>query len=146
MAGQDPDYARRDLFNSIENKRFPSWTLYIQVITLEEVHSDFTYNPFDATKVIKCALPNGQRRKLIEIEIEISFIHAPLCQLWPFDKYPLIEVGTMRLTHNVHNAFAENEQIALNPANLVPGIEPSPDRLLRGRLFSYRDTQFYRLA
>ena len=52
LIGEDPDYARRDLFDSIENKRFPSWTLYIQVITLEEVHSDFTYNPFDATKVI----------------------------------------------------------------------------------------------
>lgn len=46
----------------------------------------------------------------------------------------------------MQNAFAENEQIALNPANLVPGISPSPDRLLRGRLFSYRDTQLYRLG
>ncbi len=61
-------------------------------------------------------------------------------------RFPLMEVGTLKVTSNVKNAFAESEQIALNPANLVPGIEPSPDRLLRGRLFSYRDTQFYRLG
>ena len=69
-----------------------------------------------------------------------------LQQIWPFDRYPLIEVGTMTLKSNVQNSFVENEQIALNPANLVPGIEPSPDRLLQGRLFAYRDTQFYRQA
>lgn len=53
MPGTDPDYARRELFESIENKNFPTWTLYIQVITVEEVDTTFTYNPFDATKVIK---------------------------------------------------------------------------------------------
>lgn len=48
------------------------------------------------------------------------------------------------MDRNVENAFAENEQIALNPGSLVPGIEPSPDRILLGRMFAYLDTQFYR--
>lgn len=67
-----------------------------------------------------------------------------LGQLWPLDRFPPIEIGIMTLNENVQNAFAEDEQLALNPANLVSGIEPSPDRLLLGRLFAYLDTQFYR--
>lgn len=57
-----------------------------------------------------------------------------------------MEVGTLELNSNVRNFFAENEQIAFNPANLVSGIESSPDRLLKGRLFSYTDAHFYRLG
>lgn len=55
-------------------------------------------------------------------------------------------MGTLTLNSNVQNNFAENEQIALDPANLVPGIDPSPDRLLHGRMLSYPDAQFYRLG
>ncbi|MGM8216096.1 catalase [Bacillaceae bacterium W0354] len=60
--------------------------------------------------------------------------------------YPRIEVGKMVLNRNPENYFAEVEQAALSPANLVPGIEPSPDKMLQGRLFSYSDTQRYRLG
>ncbi|CAK8053819.1 catalase [Eupransor demetentiae] len=60
--------------------------------------------------------------------------------------YPLIEVGQFVLDHNPGNFFRDVEQAAMSPANLVPGIEASPDKLLQGRLFSYNDTQRYRLG
>ncbi|RQN35051.1 catalase [Paraburkholderia tropica] len=74
------------------------------------------YNPFDITKV------------------------------WPQKDYPLIDVGTIELNRNPENYFADVEQAAFTPANVVPGISFSPDRLLQGRLFSYGDTQRYRLG
>lgn len=76
----------------------------------------FKYNPFDITKV------------------------------WPQAEYPLHEVGRMVLDRNPSNYFAEVEQIAFSPANLVPGILPSPDKMLQGRLFSYSDTHRHRLG
>lgn len=60
--------------------------------------------------------------------------------------YPLTEVGKMVLNKNPRNFFQDVEQAALSPANLVPGIETSPDKMLQGRLFSYSDTQRYRLG
>ncbi|WP_077324397.1 catalase [Virgibacillus siamensis] len=65
---------------------------------------------------------------------------------WSHKDYPLIEVGKMTLNRNPENYFAEVEQAALSPANLVPGIEASPDKMLQGRLFSYSDTQRYRIG
>ena len=56
------------------------------------------------------------------------------------------KVGTMTLNRTPNNFFQETEQAAFAPANLVPGIEPSEDRLLQGRVFSYADTQMYRLG
>src|ERR1700751_3635050 len=76
----------------------------------------YRYNPFDITKV------------------------------WPYKDYPLIDVGTIELNRNAANYFADVEQAAFTPANVVPGIGFSPDRLLQGRLFSYGDTQRYRLG
>lgn len=76
----------------------------------------FKYNPFDVTKV------------------------------WPQREYPLMEVGKMVLDRNPANYFAEVEQIAFSPANLVPGILASPDKMLQGRLFSYSDTHRHRLG
>lgn len=75
-----------------------------------------TYNPFDLTKV------------------------------WPHKDYPLIDVGIMELNKNPENYFADVEQAAFNPANVVPGISFSPDKMLQGRLFSYGDAQRYRLG
>ncbi|CAG2106657.1 unnamed protein product [Medioppia subpectinata] len=85
-------------------------------VITEDEANTFGFNPFDATKQ------------------------------WSTEKYPLIEVGVMQLNRNPSNFFAEVEQIAFCPANLVPGIEPSPDLLLAGRLFSYGDSQRYRLG
>lgn len=78
--------------------------------------ANLPYNPFDLTKV------------------------------WPHGDYPLIEVGVMELNRNPDNYFAEVEQAAFNPANVVPGISFSPDKMLQGRLFSYGDAQRYRLG
>lgn len=65
-------------------------------------------------------------------------------KVWP--DVPEVKVGTMTLNKNPENVFQETEQAALAPSNLVPGIEPSEDRLLQGRIFSYADTQLYRVG
>jgi catalase len=69
-----------------------------------------------------------------------------LTKVWPHKDYPLIEVGVMELNRNPENYFAEVEQVAFSPANVVPGISFSPDKMLQGRLFSYGDAQRYRLG
>ncbi len=66
--------------------------------------------------------------------------------LWPHKYHPLIDVGVLELNRNPENYFAEVEQAAFNPANIVPGIGFSPDKMLQGRLFSYGDAQRYRLG
>ncbi|MDO0936012.1 catalase [Streptomyces sp. DG2A-72] len=77
---------------------------------------DYRFNPFDLTKV------------------------------WPHGDYPLIEVGRMTLDQNPEDYFVHIEQAAFEPSNLVPGIGPSPDKMLLGRLFSYPDTHRYRIG
>uniref|UniRef100_A0A2S2PUK2 Catalase n=1 Tax=Schizaphis graminum TaxID=13262 RepID=A0A2S2PUK2_SCHGA len=115
LAADDPDYSNRDLFNAIAKGNYPTWTLYIQVMTFEEAATN-KFNPFDITKV------------------------------WSHADYPLIPVGKLVLNRNPTNYFADIEQIAFSPAHMVPGIEPSPDKLLQGRLFSYSDTHRHRLG
>jgi catalase len=75
-----------------------------------------------------------------------TFHPFDLTKVWLKGDYPLIEVGVMELDKNPENYFAEVEQSAFNPANVVPGIGFSPDRMLQGRLFSYGDAQRYRLG
>jgi len=82
----------------------------------EKDASKCPYNPFDLTKV------------------------------WFHKDYPMIQVGVLELNRNPENYFAEVEQAAFNPANVVPGIGFSPDKMLQGRLFSYGDAQRYRLG
>ncbi len=77
---------------------------------------DYRFNPFDLTKV------------------------------WPHGDYPLVKVGRMVLDRNPENYFAQVEQAAFEPANFVPGIGPSPDKMLQGRLFSYPDAHRYRIG
>jgi len=115
MAKNDPDYAIRDLYNAIANGNYPTWTLYIQVMTFEEAEN-WKFNPFDLTKV------------------------------WSHTEFPLIPVGRLVLDRNPRNYFAEVEQLAFAPANMPPGIETSPDKMLQGRLFSYNDTHRHRLG
>jgi catalase len=69
-----------------------------------------------------------------------------LTKIWPHGDYPLNDVGVLELNRNPENYFAEVEQSAFNPANIVPGISFSPDKMLQGRLFSYGDAQRYRLG
>ncbi|MFD2207997.1 catalase [Kiloniella antarctica] len=75
-----------------------------------------------------------------------SYNPFDLTKVWPKGDYPLIEVGEFELNRNPENYFAEVEQSAFNPGNVVPGISFSPDKMLQGRLFSYGDTQRYRLG
>jgi len=69
-----------------------------------------------------------------------------LTKVWSHKDYPLIDVGVLELSRNPENYHAEVEQSAFNPASVVPGIGFSPDKMLQGRLFSYGDTQRYRLG
>jgi catalase len=85
-------------------------------VMTEEQAQKMPYNPFDLTKV------------------------------WYKSEFPLIPVGVLELNRNPANYFAEVEQAAFNPANIVPGIGFSPDKMLQGRLFSYGDAQRYRLG
>ncbi|WP_434777334.1 catalase [Neisseria sp. Ec49-e6-T10] len=67
-------------------------------------------------------------------------------KVWSQKQYPLIEVGIMELNRNPENYFAEVEQAAFAPSNLVPGLGLSPDRMLQGRVFAYADAQRYRVG
>ena len=115
LAATNPGYSTEDLYNAIATKNFPSWTLSIQLMTMEQA-AGYRWNPFDSTKE------------------------------WMPEDFPLIPVGTVVLNRNPQNHFAEVEQSAFDPGNLVPGIEMSPDPLLHGRSFSYPDTQRRRLG
>jgi catalase len=67
-------------------------------------------------------------------------------KVWPHADFPPIEIGKMVLNRNPENYFAEVEQAAFSPGNLVPGIAASQDKMLQGRLFSYHDTHIHRLG
>ena len=69
-----------------------------------------------------------------------------LNKVWPYRDYPLITIGTLVLDRVPDNYFAETEQAAFDPSNFVPGIGPSPDRMLQARLFAYGDAHRYRLG
>jgi len=69
-----------------------------------------------------------------------------LTKVWPHGDYPLMEVGEMELNRNPVNYFAEVEQAAFSPSNVVPGISFSPDKMLQARIFSYTDAHRYRLG
>ncbi len=89
----------------------------VQVQIMSEAEAEKTsYNPFDLTKV------------------------------WPHAEFPPIDIGVMELNRNADNYFAEIEQLALSPSNIVPGIAHSPDKMLQARVFSYADAHRYRLG
>ena len=100
------------------------------------------------------AIDNGDYPKwdlylqVLEPEELAKFEFDPLdaTKIWPEDLVPSKKIGTMVLNKNPDNVFQETEQVAMAPSNLVPGIEPSEDRLLQGRLFAYADTQMYRIG
>ena len=86
--------------------------------------------------------------QLLEEKDEFSFDFDILdpTKLWPEEDVPVRIIGKMTLNRNVDNFFAEIEQVAFHPGNVVPGIDLSNDPLLQGRLFSYLDTQLIRLG
>jgi catalase len=69
-----------------------------------------------------------------------------LTKVWPHGDYPLRRVGRLVLDRNPENFFAQIEQAAFEPSNLVPGIGVSPDKMLLGRMFAYADTHRYRIG
>lgn len=69
-----------------------------------------------------------------------------ITKVWPHKDYPLIKVGKMVLNKNPENYHAEVEQSAFSPSHMIPGIEPTNDKMLQGRLFSYPDTHRHRLG
>lgn len=75
---------------------------------------------------------------------QFAFDPLDATKVWP--GVPEVKIGTMTLNRNPGNVFQETEQAAFAPSNLVPGIEPSEDRLLQGRLFAYADTQLHRIG
>ena len=115
IAGADPDFHRRDMFEAIENGDFPEWEFAVQLFTQDQAEK-FPFDHLDATKLI------------------------------PEELVPLKVIGRMVLNRWPDNFFAETEQVAYCPANIVPGIDFSNDPLLQGRLFSYLDTQLLRLG
>eukprot|EP00696_Hemimastix_kukwesjijk_P006812 gnl/Hemi2/18648_TR6171_c0_g1_i1.p2 gnl/Hemi2/18648_TR6171_c0_g1~~gnl/Hemi2/18648_TR6171_c0_g1_i1.p2 ORF type:complete len:489 (-),score=198.61 gnl/Hemi2/18648_TR6171_c0_g1_i1:90-1556(-) len=115
MAGEDADWATRDLYNHIKNGGVAAWSFCIQAMPVEQAAS-YRFDVFDVTKV------------------------------WPHKDFPLIPVGRMVLNRNPDNYFAEVEQSAFSPSNVVPGIEISYDKMLQARTFSYPDTHRHRLG
>lgn len=69
-----------------------------------------------------------------------------LTKVWPYADFPVITIGQLELNRNVHNYFAETEQVAFAPNNLVPGIGASPDKMLQARLMAYQDAHRYRIG
>lgn len=74
------------------------------------------------------------------------FYPFDVTKVWPYADYPLIEIGKLVLDRNPDNYFASVEQAAFDPGNFVPGVGPSPDRMLQARLFAYGDAHRYRLG
>jgi catalase len=116
ISGTDPDFHRRDLADAIEAGAFPQWELGLQVVEDNEEQMFEGIDLLDPTKII------------------------------PEELAPVQPIGIMTLNANPINYFAETEQIAFHPGNLVPGIDVTDDPLLAGRLFSYIDTQITRLG
>ncbi|MCQ8184921.1 catalase [Parvularcula maris] len=115
IIGSTRESYQEDLYNAIDEGRYPKWKLMVQIMPEKEAET-VPYNPFDLTKV------------------------------WPHGDYPLIEVGEMELNRNPQNYFAEVENAAYSPSNIVPGISFSPDKMLQARIFAYADAHRYRLG
>ena len=77
---------------------------------------------------------------------KLGFNPLDTTKIWPTDVLPLQEVGEFVFNENPASQFLENEQIAFSPARLVPGVEPSDEKMLQTRLFAYADTQRYRIG
>ncbi len=126
----------------------------IQNLTREEATKMKAEDPDHATRDLRQAIESGQHPSWrLEVQImtpeqakEYRFDPFDITKVWFHADYPPITIGRMVLNRNPENYFAEVEQAAFSPANFVPGIAASPDKLLQGRLFSYHDTHRHRLG
>lgn len=126
----------------------------IQNFTAEQASAMTGIDPDHATRDLFASIQDGDFpawtvsvQIMTEAEAE-SFPIDPfdLTKVWPHAAHPLIEIGELVLNRNPQNYFAEVEQSAFSPANVVPGISFSPDKMLQGRLFAYGDAHRYRLG
>jgi catalase len=126
----------------------------IQNLTREEAEHIKGTDPDHATRDLHNAIKKGEFPSwTLQMQImpakdaeAYRFDVFDVTKVWPHGDYPLIEVGKMVLNRNPSNYFAEVEQAAFSPANFVPGIGASPDKMLQGRLFAYHDAHRYRLG
>jgi len=107
--------------------------------TQEDLFGSIERGEFPRWKVFIQAMPEADADKT-------PYNPFDLTKVWPHGDYRLIEVGVMELNRNPDNYFAEIEQAAFSPSNVVPGIGFSPDKMLQARIFSYADAHRYRLG
>ena len=126
----------------------------IQNLTRDEATKLKGEDPDHATRDLYKAIERGDYPSWrVEVQImtpeqavEYRFDPYDITKVWFHADFPPITIGRMVLNRNPVNYFAEVEQSAFSPANFVPGIAASPDKMLQGRLFSYHDTHIHRLG
>lgn len=115
ISGEDPDYSKRELWESIENGGEFEWTAKVQIMQPEDADPEkLGFDPFDVTKI------------------------------WPRGQFPMHDFGRLVLNKNPENYHRDVEQVAFSPGSMVPGIGDSPDPLLQHRMWFYRDAQYHR--
>lgn len=126
----------------------------IQNFTGEEANNMRGIDPDCATRDLYEAIAKGDYPSWrLEIQImtpeqakKYRFDPFDITKVWPHADFPPMNVGRLVLNRNAENYYAEVEQAAFSPGNFVPGIGPSPDKMLQGRLFSYHDAHRHRLG
>lgn len=126
----------------------------IKNLTRQEAEIMRAKDPDHATRDLYDAIERGDYPSwTLQMQImtqeqakDYRFDILDITKVWPHADFPPIEVGKLVLNRNPENYFAEVEQAAFGPGNLVPGIAASPDKMLQGRLFSYHDTHLHRLG
>lgn len=126
----------------------------IKNLTRQEAEIMRAKDPDHATRDLYMAIERGDYPSwTLQMQImmpeqadDYRFDILDVTKVWPHADFPPMEVGKLVLNRNPKNYFAEVEQAAFSPANLVPGIAASPDKMLQGRLFSYHDTHIHRLG
>jgi len=126
----------------------------IQNLTREEAERLKGVDPDHATRDLHDAIERGDYPSwTLQVQVmnpeeadDYRFDIFDVTKVWPHRDYPPMEVGRMVLNRNPENYYAEVEQSAFSPANFVPGIAASPDKMLQGRLFAYHDAHRYRLG
>lgn len=141
MSGEDPDYAKRDLWQAIERGENITWTAKVQIMQPNEADPEkLGFDPFDVTKV----WPREQ--------FPVRFVRCAPLYVWRtlslniFSLSQMHEFGKLVLNKNPENYHRDVEQAAFSPGSMVPGVEDSPDMLLQFRTFFYRDAQYHRLG
>jgi len=125
-----------------------------KTLTREEAEKLSGTDPDHATRDLYDAIERGDYPSwTLEMQImtpeqaeEYRFDILDITKVWPHGDFPTIKIGKMVLNRNPANYFAEVEQSAFSPGNLVPGIDISPDKMLQARVFSYHDSHVHRLG